>query len=232
MQKVYFRIFIVFVYLYIFAEQNSAVYAQSGRSYYLQEDFCSMLVDSLKEIYGSNKQIPAQLEIAFYTAILHFPELQNACINLKFRNIRTTMACRPRIGGLFKNSLERCYLISINDNKQKAEIQYNNLTFNALVGVIGHELSHIVKYMQCSNFRVIGDGILYLSSDFRESYEKEVDEITIKHNLGWQIFEFSSYIFYQANVSPEYLNYKKRYYYSPEELEILITEFYNQKNGI
>ena len=73
-------------------------------------------------------------------------------------------------------------------------------------------------------FSLIGIGISYsVSKRFREKFEKENDRETIARDFGWQVHDFTSYILNEAGISEKYRKYKERIYYTPEEVEEIIS---------
>ena len=95
----------------------------------------------------------------------------------------------------------------------------DELPFDAQIGVIGHEYGHIIDYMSKNFFMVCYTGIGYMFKSYRSKLENKVDNITISHGLGWQIYHFTAYIQLKSDASDEYKKYKKENYYSKNDLK-------------
>lgn len=96
------------------------------------------------------------------------------------------------------------------------------VTSTALVGLLGHELGHIVDYSQRSIFGIIGFSIGYIPHKNRSKIEKRTDRIAIQHGLGSYLLEFSEYIDTDTCRTERYIKYKAKHYYSPEQLREVI----------
>ena len=69
-----------------------------------------------------------------------------------------------------------------------------NLPFNSQVGVIGHELSHTVYYLNRNFVQITGVGIHYFFPKFRGRFEKDTDIRTINHGMGWLLYDFAKFV--------------------------------------
>lgn len=173
-------------------------------------------IDSLKANFSNSFVENSSIELAFYTSISFYPELSNAKITVRFEPIETSMQCRPEFSSFW--SFGRGYVIIVNSDTS-SPIYPLNASFSALVGCIGHELSHIIRYEKQSKSEILSDGIKFLSNDaFRSYYEKETDKITVEKGLGFEQYEYAKYIFENPKLSSEYLEFKKKIYHSPEQL--------------
>ena len=193
--------------------------------YFKKEDYIRHL-DSLKDEFGSNKSIPEEYELECLIALSYYPELKNVTIEFIPGELKTTMAARPRIDAIFNSKSERTYRIFINNSiEDSSGINYEDVPFNARIGLIGHELGHITDYEQKSMFRIILNGIGYISnSTYRKNFEKNVDQITIDHGLGYQLYAFSFFVFHGANIGSDYLDFKKENYPSLKNYKMWLKE--------
>lgn len=129
------------------------------------------------------------------------------------------MAAQPDPDFLLKNPKKRSYKILINKmSEKKLGYSIEALTLNQLVGIFGHELSHICQYKMRRNFGLAIMLINYLTTDFSKKVEFEADIIAIKHGLGWQVYDFTSFILNNANLNKIYRNKKLRDYYSEKDI--------------
>ncbi len=185
----------------------------------LDPDYQESILDSLREEFGSHKRYPQAYEVSILTALSYYPELKQVSITFRRKNIRTTMSALPHGLFLLTKDEKRKYVINIGTNGAISSLLLPELSFNARVGVIGHELAHIVDYETMSK----GDMIIFsrdylLSKDKRSEIERKTDKIAIGKGLGKQVYFFSDYVFNHANVPRKYLKYKERIYFSPDEI--------------
>jgi hypothetical protein len=68
---------------------------------------------------------------------------------------------------------------------------------------------------------------MYLTNNYREKLEHYIDEKTIAHGLGDELYVFSHYIQHHAEIDQEYKDYKRRIYCTPEEILNLINFRYS-----
>jgi len=87
-----------------------------------------------------------KLTLAFYVALSHYPELHDKRISLRLKPLVSTMQAQPSPNFIIKRKSKRSYRIYVNDNPELTGINYQDLSFNALVGWIGHEFAHLIDY--------------------------------------------------------------------------------------
>lgn len=177
-------------------------------------------IEILREKYGKQKIYPESYESQFLLALKHYPELKDVTIMLKFSKEKTTMACRPNIRSLFRK--KRIYHVYINDKSPFKGILLEDVPFNAQIGVIGHELAHIVDYENKNLFQIIGTGIGYLFGGYKKRLEHRIDLMTIDHGLGWQLHDWAKFAMYDSKATPKYKLYKKKIYMGPEKILTLM----------
>jgi len=179
--------------------------------------------DSLRHELGCRKEFIPQFELASLVALTHFPELINVRITFKEKKLHSTMATRPKGLEVLHKKGKREYVIYINTT-DKVNVPVDHTSFNAQVGVIGHELAHIVDYESKSTMRLLANGFGYLSNSFRQKLEHKTDKSTIAHGLGWQLYDWSFYVIHYEDITPKYLEYKKKIYLKPGEIETLLNQ--------
>lgn len=190
----------------------------------INKDFIQSNWEKLKLKFGFNKKVPEEIQSNFYTAIGYYPELKDINIKVRYGNIKTTMQCRPRWDFLFHKKENRSYVIYIgNIIRNDHGILYKDLPLNAQIGVMGHELAHIVDYRSMNNLQMIQFGIDYLKSKKKKEIENRTDLIAIHRGLGYQIKDFSKYVFEDSNASFEYIKYKMRYYFNPSQINEILA---------
>jgi len=190
----------------------------------INKDSIQSNLEKLKQKFGFNKKVPNEILSNFYMAIGYYPELKDARIKVRYGNIKTTMQCRPRWDFIFHKKENRSHVIYIgNKIKKENGILYKNLPLNAQIGVIGHELAHIIDYQSMNNLQMIQFGIDYLTSKKKKEIENRVDLIAIHRGLGYQIRDFSKYVFEESSASFEYLKYKMKFYFRPHQIKEIIA---------
>ena len=190
----------------------------------VNKDTIQSNAEKLKRRFGFKKKVPKEVLSNFYTAIGYYPELKNVNIKVRYGIIKTTMQCRPRWDFLFHKKKNRSYVIYIgNKLKSGNGILYKDLPLNAQIGVIGHELAHIIDYQRMNNLKMIQFGIDYLKSKKKKEIENRTDLIAIHHGLGYQIGDFSKYVFEESGASFQYIKYKMKYYFRPHQIREIIA---------
>jgi hypothetical protein len=186
----------------------------------LNQDSLLCHVNELRENFGKNKKYPKPFELACLVALSHFPELKDVKIEFKYKSIgKHSMEAQPTADFFLDRYYKRTYKILINSKSQK-KLGYSieALSFNQMVGIFGHELSHILQYQQRRNLGLIIFLLSYLTTDFSKKVEFEADIIAIKHGLGWQVYDFVNYILNNANLDKIYRNKKLKDYYSEKDI--------------
>lgn len=161
--------------------------------------------------------------LPFQIASKYYPELNGVKIGIAFKSIKTSMAARPKGSFLFKPKDQRKYYIFINNGHKKVKgVRFEELSLNAQVGLVGHELAHIVDYESKSKWKIVKTGIGYLFKNPKKRLESEVDYIAIEKGLGWQIYDFYDYIQNSSECSSKYKKYKQDIYFSSGEIFFFI----------
>lgn len=157
------------------------------------------------------------------TAASAFSELKDVKIEIKRKRIKTMMAARPKISFLFRNRENREYVIIITNHEvMNANAMYANMSSCAQVGVLGHELSHILSYEDMTNMELLWFGIKYVFN--KKEVEAETDLIAIKKGFGQQIIEFNRYLNKSPEINKNYLRKKKKFYLTSNEIEQKMQE--------
>ncbi len=162
------------------------------------------------------KNVPERFYKQFTVICRAFPELKNDNISLKFRPISMTMQARPNIWTVLGG--EREYFIFVNVARSKNGLLLGDIPFNAQIGIIAHELCHIVDYHFKTNWEIIKTGLWYLKKRNQEDYEKAVDYLVIKKGLGHQLKDWSHFVLHEAELTAKYKKTKETYYLRPEDI--------------
>ncbi len=218
-------IFVKYLIIRLFAMRIFVVWILVLVSYPVWGQSSQVLGDSsqthkyLELNYPGLHNISAQGQTSFLVAISYFPELANLRIQLKHKKIRTTLNVRPTFGSLvFNRKNNRKYIIRINSSLKDSIITLNEVPSDAQIGLIGHELSHIVDYRTKNFWGVISRAFAYLSKQGKTRFEKEIDGITIKHGLGRALYQWSNYVLHHSDASSKYKLFKSNIYMKPDEI--------------
>lgn len=152
--------------------------------------------EKLKMEFGENKEIPPQYEKQILYALSYFPELADT--KIKFRIIKSKKGIidtRPTMGGLLRKGSKRKYLVTIYDSiKGRTLPQFSNADVNGQVGIVGHELSHIISFQNSTGLDLVGLGIAHISSRFMDRYENNTDRVNVERGLGYQLIAWKQYL--------------------------------------
>lgn len=175
------------------------------------------LID-LREEFGQHKNFVDKVELPALIALSFFPELKNTYITFECKKIKTTMSTRPHIGQFLLR--DRTYIIYINTHaKENGGVSFDELGLQEQIGIIAHELSHIVDYQQRKSFSMIKCGLYYSVFDhYHRNLERDTDLLVIKKGLAQQLYAFSNYVLNHSTASEKYKAFKRKNYMLPEEI--------------
>jgi hypothetical protein len=151
----------------------------------------------LKKRYGKNKTIPKLYEENILRALSHYPELVNIHIEFSLaKKHPVPYGTAPLPGAFLKPRSKRKYNITLLEEAKEPERSalFKNLSAEARLGVLGHELAHVVQYNACSRAGLIKTGLLFSFKKFRQRMEKNADRLAIEHGLGEQLYKHAVYI--------------------------------------
>ena len=179
--------------------------------------------DSLNFNFGSNKKFVKDFELQALIALSYYPELKNVPITFKYQDIRTTMEVRPEYFSALKHS-NRKYIVFIDTNTHNESVLLKDVSFNAQVGVIGHELAHIIDFENRSLKSLILLALRYTILNNHAKYERSIDQLTIDRGLGWQTLEFADFMQNKSKASVKYKKFKLANYLSDIEIQVEIAK--------
>jgi hypothetical protein len=184
-----------------------------------KESFASR-IQELRNEYGINKTIPKEIELECLAALSYYPELKNIDITFRFGKPTSTMISQPKLNSIFRKNDEREYQVIIRKaGTSKSGLEWDELSFNSLVGWIAHELGHIVHYNHKAFGGIMILGAKYSLPKFRRRIEIFADQLVIKHGLGDALYEGTDYSINSSNAKQRYKNYLKKFYLSPSEIK-------------
>jgi len=163
------------------------------------------------------KNVPEKYHTLFTIICRAFPELRDEHIRLVFKKIPMTMQARPNIWALLRG--HRDYLILVNNQDQNNGITLDSIPFNGQLGIIAHEMCHILDYKHKSLWGIIKTGLFYLQDHHKEAYEKSTDYLAVKKGFGPQLHSWARYVLHEAPIKDKYRKIKERYYLKPEVIK-------------
>lgn len=179
-------------------------------------------LDSLKNIYGKHKTFIPEFELQSLIALSHYPELKDCRISFRYKKIDVTGKAFATAFSFFKNN-QRHYIVYIDDHPNAYKPLLKDIPFNAQVGILGHELGHLLDFKNHTRAGLIVWALNYMGSKSKRAFlEKSTDIIAIEHGLGWQLYDWINYAL-SSNAFPEkYKAFKRKYYLHPDEVLALI----------
>jgi hypothetical protein len=147
--------------------------------------------------FGKNKILIPQFALQTLIALSYFPELKNTSIKFIYKPAVSTLTTKPDFPSLILNGDKRTFTIIISDSStgKVKPVILSKMDFNAQIGIIGHELSHVADFEQRSLLSLIGSGIGHIfSSRYIDRFEFRTDSICIAHGLGYQLLAWSTFI--------------------------------------
>ena len=150
-----------------------------------------------KKIFGENKTMPAEYEKQILTALSYFPELRKTRITFILQKGNSgVIETRPEWFSVFKNSKSRAYIVFIGDSSSRytPRFMFRNSPVNGQVGIIGHELTHILYFSKKNTFGLLNTGISHVSRSYMDNFENKTDSVCIERGLGYQLIDWNIYL--------------------------------------
>ncbi len=146
--------------------------------------------------YAMHKKLPQGYENEALEALSHFPELKHVPVRFRIKKSFSTLKTRPTFLSVFMPKRHRSYVITISNKtiQKLMPIMFANLSRDARVGIIGHELSHVADLSGKNTWQCFKVFVGHLSPRYLDHFEYNTDMICIKHGLGKDLEAWSSYI--------------------------------------
>jgi hypothetical protein len=167
------------------------VVAQQQATFFTQQDFLKLKITHQDSV---NKIIPAQYRAVILTVAQYYPELNGLNINYRIKKQKAPLSARPTVASIFRKPQHRKYVVTIS-NKTISKLQpilFDSLSYNAQLGVIGHEMGHIADFNTRGTFYFIQLFIQHLNRKYMDRFEYKNDARTIAHGLGYQLLSWST----------------------------------------
>ncbi len=201
-----------FLFIFFFCIVSVNLFAQADSTRQANYD-----IDSLKNIYGNNKKLLKDFELQSLIALSYYPELLNEHIRFEYEQINSTARTTVTLISIFKK-INKQYIIYINDDILKTGFLLKTVPFNAQVAVIAHELAHVADFKRRSFFDMVWWGISYLIVKQRTKIEMRTDQSTIKHGLGWPLYQWADFVLYHSTANKRYKKIKETKYMQPDKI--------------
>jgi hypothetical protein len=102
---------------------------------------------------------------------------------------------------------------------------------NGQVGIIGHELAHILYFSKKNSLGLIGTGVAHISRGYMDDFENKTDSICIERGLGYQLLDWNIYFRKAFNVKdvesgpdPFFTDTTRERYMSPARIRQVISK--------
>jgi len=176
----------------------------------------------------TQKEIPLAIKDQVEVALSYYPELKDTPIAFKFKKEikKSTMQAQPTYSSIFKRRKSRGYIILISEKFHIEEEEFSILDVedDVMIGWIGHELGHVIDYLNRSALGMIVFGIKYLFSTAHiQEVERAADTFAVQHGMYQYILATKNFILNNTSISPKYKNRIKKLYMSPEEIMDLVN---------
>ncbi|MFK8005924.1 MAG: hypothetical protein AB8H03_06120 [Saprospiraceae bacterium] len=198
-------------------------------SFFIPRSFLSVILSenkneiSLVSNLENNKIFVDTYKAQCLKALSFYPELKDVNIEFREAEIGTTLAARPMITSFFNTDYERKYEVIFN-NASNCEVPFSDLPEEGQVGILGHELAHILDYETKSFGQLLVTGCFYINAHSIRNYEREIDKVTVERGLGEKLHDAYHYILEESQASLKYKNFKKFTYLEPHEIMEQVQE--------
>ncbi len=179
--------------------------------------------------WAHNKTILVELQHEILTALSYYPELKDIEIDFVFsESIRTSlMQAQPKINTLLRHKKRRGYVIKISRyfHLSSMHTKVEELPKNVLIGWIGHELGHVMDYLDRNHTSMAWFGLGYwLSKNYIRKAERIADTYAVTHGLLDNIVATKNFILDHADLSERYKRKIRRLYLSPDQVMSIAQE--------
>ena len=174
----------------------SPAFSQVPRHSFNPDSLSNDFFVQLKKEFGNKKTYAPQLEKPLLIALSYYPELKNTPIRFEYRPKHSSGYTRVAWGGIFEPAATRHYLIVISDSTEPMlmPLLFKNVSFNAQIALLGHELAHVSWFNSIGALDFLQHVIKNVSAKYIDRYEYNTDAICIAHGLGYQLLAWSTYV--------------------------------------
>jgi hypothetical protein len=183
------------------------------------EAYYRLRLDSLRRALSFQKTYPPEYELQALLALSQYPELKQ--VPIQFQKVKKAMpmvAARPDPLNLFRLRRNWIYDVYISEEapEQLAHDLFSRFSFNAQIGILGHELAHTLSYQDKTATDMIVIGIQYLFSDtYKGKFEQDTDRRAIAHGFGWQVLEYATHYRKNPRLNQQEITAIDQFYLNP-----------------
>jgi hypothetical protein len=126
----------------------------------------------------------------------YFPELAGTKIDFRIKkSTGGIISTRPTLGSIFRRSSKRRYLVTIYDFIDGRTLpSFGNGPVNGQVGILGHELCHLLYFNKRTGTGLVALGIAHVSNSYIDRFENKTDSVDIERGLGYQLIAWKTYL--------------------------------------
>ncbi len=158
-------------------------------------DSMNLLYPQIKTEWGKNKTMPAAVGKQIFFALSYFPELKKTKIHFRMEPGAGIISTRPSWGSVFRRSSKRTYIVAIGDSGTDRSFSvWAKGPANGQVGIMCHELCHILYFRRHTGLGLIGLGINHISTKYMDGFENKTDSVDVERGLGWQLIDWNLYL--------------------------------------
>lgn len=199
------------------ARPTDEVKTHLAEKQYVKDGFNAYQLDSIKNCFSKAELIPEYKDVTL-TVLAYYPDLKDIPIHFVYSHEKTTMASRPDVSSFLKG--DRAYNVFINNDTTFEGILLSDVPRKAQIGIIAHELAHILQYESYNTMGIVQLGLMYMDDESKRLFERETDERTISRGFGEYLKAWAQYSMYDSpKATQEYKEFKKRIYMNPDEIE-------------
>lgn len=144
-----------------------------------------------------------------------YPELADAEINVKTFESQSDYFRSKFSVSRFLTFRRLHYIIFVNP-----QVFEKNAPEDGVRAIIAHELAHAAYYKRHNRFELVG--LIGLESkSFTARFERGADLQAIKRGYGEGLKSYREWLY--RNIPPEKIKAKKRDYFSPEEIDLILA---------
>jgi hypothetical protein len=176
---------------------------------------------ALRSAFSKNKKMPVQFEEEIFTALSFFPELKEHRIDFVLRRGYAPLSSRPSFGGLLRSARKRKYKVFISTGSGRIwdSILLDKAPYDARIGVLGHELAHVLNFSRMSGVQLGWLGVCHVSKSYMNRFEFRTDSLAVAKGMGDYLYAMSTHVRRvfgspdpeELSVTPRMADYRQRY---------------------
>jgi hypothetical protein len=153
-----------------------------------------------------------------------YPELKNRQIEVKtFQSESDYFQARFSFSKYLTFQKMR-YIVLVNP-----KVFEKNAPPDGIRSILAHELAHVLYYSKRNRFELLG--LIKLSAgSFTQRFERGADLEAMARSYGEGLIEYRKWLY--QNIPPKNMEEKKRNYFSPEEIQLMLEILKQNPNAV